>query len=111
MTLKFHRSLTEEKWAVFPFSRQILMIGNELNRAQHWLEQKDPDEAGQCYERAFELLALTIAVTKRHSALRELIRFQELLAQQYLKAEAEENARLLRTLLSFDRESFATIEN
>jgi hypothetical protein len=95
MKLKYHRTLTEEKWSKFPFSKQIIMIANELNRAKNWLIKNDLAEVKNCYERAFELLDLTINTTankylllkenKYKNQLRELLRFREMFAEQYIK--------------------------
>ena len=34
--------MTTEKWFAYPRFQQLLMIANELNRAQHALEKGDP---------------------------------------------------------------------
>jgi len=108
MTLKYHKTLTEKKWEGFPFYKQILMIANELNRAKNWIEKKDSRELILCYERAFELLYLTIEVLKDKRKLKELLRFKEMLAMLYVKKflNLKENRILLKTLLSLDRNSF-----
>ena len=115
MTLKYHKTLTIEKWSLFPFSRQILMIANELNRANKWIEKEDFNELKFCYERAFELLYLTIQALagekpKNHQSflLKEILRFKEMLAYLYNKStpSLEENKRLLKTLLLLDKEAF-----
>ncbi|MCX5687652.1 MAG: hypothetical protein NTV71_03285 [Candidatus Omnitrophica bacterium] len=108
MTLKYHKTLTKEKWGSIPFYKQILMIANELNRAKNWISKKDSGELILCYERAFELLYLTVEVLKDKRKLRELLRFKEMLAMLYVKKlpAPEENRVLLKTLLSLDRDSF-----
>ena len=108
MTLKYHKTLTEEKWREFPFHKQILMIANELNRAKNWIEKKDSGESALCYERAFELLYLTIEVLKEKNKRRELLRFKEMLGALYLKKlpALKENMQLLKALLSLDRNAF-----
>ena len=117
MTLKHHRTLTEDKWISFPFSKQILMVANELNRANRWIEKEDFNETKFCYERAFELLYLTIqSVVKTHpnaALLKEILRFKEVLAELYNKEKPslEENKKLLKVLLLFDRDSFLMLGN
>ena len=36
-----HKNMTTEKWFAYPRFQQLLMIANELNRAQHALEKGD----------------------------------------------------------------------
>ena len=108
MILKQHKSLTVEKWATFSFGKQILMIANELNRAKNWVIKKDFTEALLCYERAMELLYLTIANTKKRPLLLELCRFKEMLAELYNtgKPGLNQNKLLYDTVLKLSPESY-----
>ncbi|MEW6687042.1 MAG: hypothetical protein AB1393_12705 [Candidatus Edwardsbacteria bacterium] len=112
MKLNYHPTLTEEKWATFSTSQQILMIANELNRAGNWIAKSDFSEAKLCYERAMELLFLTIATLKDHKKLRELLRFKEMLATLYAKdvLSNSENSSLLKALILLDKGSFQLLE-
>ncbi len=109
--LKLHRNLTPEKWSKFSRSQQILMIANEINRAKNWLNKGDKKEALNAYERALELIDLTISVTKKYNLLKELLRFREILALQYThtRVDSEFNDKLLRLLISLDSTAFKTI--
>ena len=62
-----------------------LMIANELNRAKNWIEKKDLGEVKNCYERALELLDLTIAITKNRSRLKEYLRLREMMGKFYIE--------------------------
>lgn len=103
--LKYHKDLSPEKWSKFTPTQQILMIGNELNRAKNWLIKDDTKEANNCYERAFELLDLTIAMDYRRNLVKELLRAREVLAILYLGKNKKKNIKLnnllLDALLSF----------
>ncbi len=109
--LKLHRNLVPERWGKFSRSQQILMVANEINRAKNWLKKGDKKEAVNAYERALELVDLTISVTKKYNLLRELLRFREILALQYIdpKMDSEFSEKLLRTLISLDSTAFRTI--
>jgi len=100
--LKFHKDLNPEKWSKFSPTQQILMIGNELNRAKNWLIKDDTKEVNNCYERAFELLDLTIAMNYRKNLVKELLRAREVLAILYLgkKKNIKLNNLLFDVLLS-----------
>lgn len=108
MKLKQHPTLTKEKWARFPLSQQVLMIGNELGRAGHWLKKKDFAEVRQCYGRALELIYLTCALLKKKYQLKEFLRFKEALLGLYVKARptSRENSALSRVLFTLDKDSY-----
>ena len=63
--------MTTEKWFSYPVYQQILMIANELNRAQNALEKGDVENAVHAWERAFELTDLTTADPKNGRLLKE----------------------------------------
>ena len=108
MNLRYHKSLTPQKWETFPFSRQILMIANELNRAGNWIRKDDSSETKNCYERAIELLWLTVETLKEKRKLRELLRFRGLVARSYLSPplNVAENEKLSAVLLTLDPKSY-----
>lgn len=97
--LKFHKDLSPEKWSKFTPAQQILMIGNELNRAKNWLIKDDVKEADNCYERAFELLDLTIAMNYRRNFVKELLRAREVLSILYLSKDKKMKKKLNNLLL------------
>lgn len=111
MKLKYHRDLTKERWSQFPFFQQVLMVANELHRANKWIEKGDFSEVKLCYERALELLYLTIEVLQEKRKLRELLRFKEMLALLYIKKKPLllENKGLEKVLILLDKESFAKL--
>lgn len=106
--LKHHKTLTREKWARFPMYKRILMIANELKRAQYWIERNEKAETRNCYERAMELHYLTAMTMREKNRLKEFMRIYEVLASFYLKElpEKRENEKLLKALLSLCPESF-----
>jgi len=113
MILKYHQTLTEEKWNTFPFYKQLIMIGNELNRAKNWIENNDAEKVKSCYERAFELFYLTIVCLKDMRKLKELLRAKEMLGALYMEKtpNLNENVALFRALLCLDKDSFACLES
>jgi hypothetical protein len=106
--LKFHKNLTSERWAKFNTSQQILMIANELNRAKNSLLRRDEEEVRECYERAMELLDLTISISLKRSKRKELLRFREVLGFEYLSKEKKVSRieALTKTLILLDKEAF-----
>lgn len=111
MKLKEHKDLTVEKWRKFPFYKQILMIASELQRANSWIRREDFTEVKLCYERALELIFITIEnllLCHIDNRIRELLRFKELLQEEYIKEKfsLERNQKLFSTLVSLSPESY-----
>lgn len=106
--LKIHKNLNKKKWEKFTRGQQILMIANEINRAKNWLLKVDSIEVANCYERALELLDLTVSVVKRGNLIKELLRFREVLCEEYLKKNKsiKKHEIMLKVLISLNSESF-----
>jgi hypothetical protein len=87
-----HSSLTVERWARFDLDQQILMIGNELNRARRLLAGGGGDSLRMAYERALRLTDLTVAAQLRPSLRRELLRWREVVGALYLAPSPDARA-------------------
>lgn len=98
-----HASLSPERWETFDLDQQILMIGNEMNRAKRLIALRDLPGLGLAYERILRLLDLTVEVQKRPTLRRELLRWRDLVADLYLRSEPSqtEHAAAFRCLLLF----------
>ncbi len=91
--MKFHPSLTVERWRSFPWDKRLLNIAAELSRAKNLIRDKEYDWANQAIARALELVDLTVEAgtdDKPPFFLRELLRFRELLAGFYVSEEKED---------------------
>ena len=84
-----HASLTPERWSAFDLDQQILMIGNEMNRATRLLRQEETTGLALAYERVLRLLDLTVEVQLRSTLRRELLRWRDLVADLYMKPECD----------------------
>ncbi|MFN3533553.1 MAG: hypothetical protein ACK41Q_13765 [Candidatus Brocadia sp.] len=84
------------------------MIANELNRAKSWLIKNDHEEVTNCYERAFELLDLTVSIVKKENLLREMLRLREVIGNEYVKKKRDlrTTETILKVLISLDSESY-----
>lgn len=96
-----HAGLSEERWGGFDLDRQILMIGNEMNRASRHIERRERDSLGLAYERVLRLVDLTVATRPRRGLRRELLRWRDLVAALYLEAapDATAHRQAFRSLL------------
>ena len=100
MTL-WHKNL-ESRFSALPSHQQIIMVANELNRANHF--EHNPAEYKACLERALELMDFIIDDrAKWGGKYRELLRARRFLANQYINAGIfSETSLLQRTLLQLD---------
>lgn len=104
-----HTSLTAERWARFPFDQQVLMIGNEMNRASRFLEFSDGRSLRSCYERVLALVDLTVKTQNSLPRRRELLRWRDLVAQLFIADRSRPEAHLAAflSLLRFTPASYA----
>ncbi len=93
----WHTSLVD-RFPGFPKHQQLLMVCNELRRAN--AQQKRPDYYKKHLELALELMDFLIDDRKQWSyAYRELMRAREVLAEYYISAPNSTDS-LVRTLIS-----------
>ena len=96
-----HASLSPARWASFSLDQQILMIGNEMNRASRWRADEDWPSLQLSYERVLRLVDLTVGVQRRPALHRELLRWRDLIAALYIgsRPNPQEHASAFRSLL------------
>ncbi len=97
-----HASLTAERWSTFSLDQQVLMIGNEMNRARKLMDVENRERLSNCYERVLRLVDLTIAVQlHRRNLVRELLRWRDVIAELYIvpMSNPKEHAAAFRCLL------------
>jgi len=106
-----HAGLSADRWACFSFDQQVLMIGNEMNRAAKLLAPSDGERLRACYERVLALVDLTVQVQERPSRLRELLRWRDLIAAMLVseRADSQAHAEAFRCLLRFTPAASAQI--
>ena len=98
-----HDLLSPERWSAFSVDQQVLMIGNEMNRASKLLNHADRNLLTNSYERVLHLTDLTIQANPRKGLRREMLRWRDLVAELYLGAEGNPSAHAaaFRSLLTF----------
>ena len=79
-----HAELAFERWAQFTRDQQILMIANEMNRASKLFAPTDDARLRNAYERILQLTDLTIRAQTAYGFRRELLRWRDLIAAQYV---------------------------
>ena len=55
-----HKELAAGRWAKMPVCEQLANVGSEFGRAINWHSRGDDAHSGKAFERALELIDLTI---------------------------------------------------
>ena len=84
-----HSSLSPERWASFSLDQQVLMIGNEMQRASRLFAPDLHASLRLAYERVLRLLDLTVAVHPKPTLRRELLRWRDLVAELYVAPDPQ----------------------
>jgi len=79
----YHRELAEGRWNTLPFFEQMANVGSEVERTVAWRVKVNASYSERAFERALELLDLTVADPKNRGRLRELLRVREALADHF----------------------------
>lgn len=79
-----HKQLAAGRWQKLNFLEQMANIGSEVGRAINWKNKSNQEYSRLAFERALELLDLTIADPKNKKRLRELLRLREVLADFFV---------------------------
>ncbi len=80
-----HKDLTPERWFKFSLFEQLANVGTDIARVIQWRNRGDVDHSKRAFDRALELLDLTIADPKNRGAkLKELLRTREALIDYFL---------------------------
>lgn len=67
-----HTSLANGRWQTLSFFEQLASIGSEVERALNWQAKKNPEYSQRSFERALELLDLSLALDLKPSQHKEL---------------------------------------
>lgn len=78
-----HKELAFGKWFEMTLVEQMANIGSEIERTILWRD-KNKDYNQKAFDRALELLDLTITDKKNKHGLKELLRLREMLADYFI---------------------------
>lgn len=78
-----HQQLASGRWNKMPFFEQMANIGSEIERTLRWKEKGNKEYSKKAFERALELLEITISDSKNRSRLKELTRLRETLIDHF----------------------------
>jgi len=78
-----HKNLAAGRWQKLSFFEQMANIGSEVERTIKWKNKGNAEYSRMAFERALELLDLTISDSKNIKRLKELLRLRETLADYF----------------------------
>jgi len=79
-----HKQLAAGRWNQFNFLEQMANIGSEVERYLGWKAKDNINYSQKAFERALELLDLTMSDLKNRPKLKELARVRESLVDYFL---------------------------
>lgn len=80
-----HKDLTLERWCRFSLFEQLANVGCDIERTIQWKKKGNALYSQQAFERAHELLGLTIQDPKNKGPrLKELLRAREALVDYFM---------------------------
>ena len=80
----YHKNLAGEKWNNLSFFEQMANIGSEVERAIKWKNKNNVEYKQLAFDRALELLDLTLVDDKNKKRLKEITRLREALADYFV---------------------------
>lgn len=79
-----HKDLAAGRWFTFSLVEQMANVGSDVIRTINWKNKGNLEYSRKAFERALELLELTIADPKHKGRLKELLRVREALIDHFV---------------------------
>lgn len=79
-----HKELAAGRWGELSFMEQMANIGSEVERALKWKEKSDVEYSRRAFERALELIDLTLEKAAPLPRLKEVARAREAIVDYFL---------------------------
>lgn len=79
-----HKDLANGRWNTFSLMEQLGNVGSDVERTIQWRKKGNLEYSQQAFERALELLELTIADPKNRRRLKEIVRAREMLISYFM---------------------------
>ncbi|MDO9572496.1 MAG: hypothetical protein Q7J37_01245 [Candidatus Omnitrophota bacterium] len=78
-----HKDLAAGRWSQLSLLEQMANIGSEVERALNWRIKENTDYAQKAFERALELIDLTLENDKNYTHLKEITRMREAIVDYF----------------------------
>jgi len=96
-----HKELAAGRWAQMNLMEQLANVGSEVSRANNWKKKENEVYAQNSFERALELLDLTILHSPRYAVTKELCRTREEMCKHFYRSNVDEFEKINRYFLPF----------
>ena len=87
-----HKDLAAGRWNELPFMEQMANIGSEVERALNWRAKNNSTYSQKAFERALELVDLTLGSARSFARLKELTRLREVLVDYFCGSNEYQSA-------------------
>lgn len=78
-----HKELAAGRWFQLSLMEQLANVGTDIERTIQWRIRGDIESSQQAFERALELIDLTVADPKNKKRLKEVLRAREALVDYF----------------------------
>ncbi len=78
-----HKELADGRWSLMSISEQLANVGSEVSRALNWRKKNREEYFQKAFNRAMELLSLTIAAQTSLPRINEMTRLRECLLDYF----------------------------
>jgi len=96
-----HKELEAGRWNRMGLMEQLANVGSEISRASGWKKKENEIHAQKSFDRALELMDLTIRNSPRYSATKELCRAREEMCKHFYDSNTEDFEKLNRYFFPF----------
>jgi len=79
-----HKELAAGRWFKLTLVEQLANVGSEVERTISWRDKGNSEYSHRAFDRALELLELTIEDRKNKERLKEITRLREVLIDYFL---------------------------
>lgn len=79
-----HKNLASGRWFELSLIEQLANVGSEIERTINWEKKGNLEYSQKAFERALELIDLTIADPKNRMRLKEVVRTREALVDHFV---------------------------
>ncbi|KKP35442.1 MAG: hypothetical protein UR26_C0005G0056 [candidate division TM6 bacterium GW2011_GWF2_32_72] len=79
-----HKDLANGRWFELSLVEQLANIGSEVERTILWKQKGNTQWSQKAFERALELIDLTVSSPKNKGRLKEILRVREMLVDHFV---------------------------
>jgi|SRR3989304_1023637 len=82
--MKIHKELAAGRWFELSLIEQLANVGMDIERTIQWKQKQNNEYSRQAFERALDLIDLTVADPKNRNRLKEITRTREALVDYFV---------------------------